>query len=158
MQSLMSADQFRELVGKDAPCLSKEKYRERLSMLEDELIQHEQVEMEVRHHFAHGTYARELHIPKGTVLTGKIHRHSCINILSKGKIKVVTDEGFYELEAPHTFVSGPDVKKAGYALEDSIWINVHPWDGEADLEQIEREVIISENLLEEGLCPGLQQQ
>lgn len=106
-----------------------------------------QAELEPRnlaeyHYFAHGTYTRELHIPAGTVLTGKIHRHSCINILSKGEIAVVTDEGEYRLKAPHTFVSGPGVKKAGYAVTDSIWINVHPWDGEPDLEAVEHEVII----------------
>jgi len=99
--------------------------------------------LEEKHYFAHGTYTRELYIPADTVLTGKIHRHSCINIITKGRIKVVTDEGEYEISAPHTFVSGPGVKKAGYTLEDTIWLNVHPWDGiEEDVDKIENEVII----------------
>lgn len=121
-------------------------HRDRMAGLESAILRElPAVELVEKHHFAHGTYTRELHIPKGTVLTGKIHRHSCINILSKGKIKVVTDEGEYEIEAPHTFVSGPGVKKAGFALEDSIWINVHPWDGESNeeaLEAIEDQVIV----------------
>jgi hypothetical protein len=100
------------------------------------------VEMREEHLFAYGTYTRVLHIPAGTVLTGKIHRHSCINIVTQGKLRVVTDEGEYDIEAPHHFVSGPGVKKAGYALEDTIWINVHPWDGDPDLDEIEKEVII----------------
>ena len=114
------------------------------------------IECETKHYFAHGTYTRELHLPKGTVLTGKIHRHSCINILSKGSMAVVTDEGEYQIDAPHTFVSGPGVKKAGYALEDSIWINVHPWEGEEDLDMIEEAVIVpSYEALEKEMREGL---
>lgn len=118
-------------------------HREKMNSLEKSIYEElDRVELEEKHYFAQGTYTRELHIPEGTVLTGKIHKHSCINILSKGKIKVVTDEGTYDIEAPYTFVSGPGVKKAGFALEDSVWINVHPWNGEDDLEELERRVII----------------
>lgn len=130
-------------------------HRERMKKLETAMLKFPQLELEEKHYFAHGTYTRELFIPAGTVLTGKIHRHSCINILSKGKMKVVTDEGEYEIEAPHTFVSGPGVKKAGVALEDSIWINVHPWDGEEDLKAIEHELIAPDyEALEETKCLG----
>lgn len=117
-------------------------YREGVALLEQAIMGLEPVDMPVKHHFAHGTYTRELFIPEGTVATGKIHRHSCINILAKGRIKVVSDEGTIELSAPYVFVSGSDVKKAVYALEDSVWINVHPWNGEDSLEQIEEKVII----------------
>ena len=69
---------------------------------------------------------------------------------------VVTDEGEYQIDAPHTFVSGPGVKKAGYALEDSIWINVHPWEGEEDLDMIEEAVIVpSYEALEKEMREGL---
>lgn len=112
-----------------------------LESLEAALLELPQAEIETKHYFAHGTYTREVFLPKGTTLTGKIHRHSCINILAKGKMLVVTSEDEYEIEAPYTFVSGPGVKKAGHVLEDSVWINVHPWDGEEDLEMIEQQVI-----------------
>ena len=117
-------------------------YRDKVCALEEALKNHEAVELEVKHHFAHGTYTRELLIPKGTMLTGQIHRHSCINIISKGKIIAFTDKGRIEIEAPHTFVSGPGVKKAGYALEDTIWLNVHPWDGPEDIELIEKATVV----------------
>lgn len=113
-----------------------------MAQLEAAIVENlEPVDLPVKHYFAHGTYTRELHIPAGTILTGEIHRHSCINIISKGKIVAVTDEGRFEIEAPHTFVSGPGVKKGGLALEDTIWLNVHPWFGEPDLKLIEQEVI-----------------
>lgn len=124
--------------------------RESIESLEQSMAGMPQLEIETKHYFAHGTYTREVFLPAGTVLTGKIHRHSCINIISTGKILVATDEGEYEIEAPHTFVSGPNVKKAGYVLENTVWINVHPWQGEPDLAKIEQELILQENLLCHG--------
>ena len=134
-------------------------YSEKIAALESAMKEHEQLELEAIHHFAHGTYTRELIIPAGTVLTGKIHRHSCINILAKGKMRVATSEGMIDVCAPHTFVSGPGEKKAGVALEDSIWINVHPWTGSEDIEAIERETIVEsfeqlEIERKEQLCLG----
>jgi hypothetical protein len=120
-----------------------------MATLEQAIIRElEPVTCKEEHLYAEGTYTRVLHIPKDAVLTGKVHRESCINILSKGSMLVVTDEGEYTITAPYHFVSGPGVKKAGYALEDSIWINVHPWDGEEDLMQIEHKTIISDEELE----------
>ena len=116
-------------------------HRQRMEDLESVLKQFDQLEMKTEHFFAHGTYTRVLHLPKDTILTGKIHRHSCVNIISKGRIKVATDDGDFEIVAPHVFVSSSGVKKAGYTLEDTIWINVHPWEGEEDLELIEQQVI-----------------
>lgn len=117
-------------------------HRQRMGALEAAIQECEQVDLLTEHFFAHGTYTRVLHLPADTVLTGKIHRYSCVNIIPFGKIAVVTDEGEYEITGPHVFVSGSGVKKAGYVLEDTIWINVHPWDGESDLEQIEQQVIV----------------
>ena len=130
-------------------------YRDQLKQLENVLLGLPQVELETQHYYAEGTYTRVLHLPKDTILTGKIHRFSCINILAKGKIKVVTDESDYNIEAPYIFVSGPLVKKAGYVIEDAVWINVHPWDGKMNLEQIENTVIVSEQLeYREPICLG----
>ena len=117
--------------------------RNKILMLEESMRDLPQTELEVNHYFAHGTYTRELRIPKGVALTGKIHRYSCINILAQGKIRVVTEEDIYDIEAPYTFVSGPGIKKAGYALEDTVWLNVHPWDGEMTVKQLEHQIIAS---------------
>lgn len=140
--------------------LERTDYREKILSLEQSIAANlPPVECPVKHHFAEGTYTREMFIPAGTLLTGKIHRHSCINILAQGRIVVVSDEGRKEISAPHTFVSGPGVKKAGYALEDSVWINVHPWNGQDEVEQIEEKVIVPSYTAldqEERLCLGEQ--
>lgn len=101
------------------------------------------IDLPVKHHFAHGTYVRELFIPQGVVLTGKIHRYSCVNVLSGGQVMVITDDGEYNITAPYTLVTSPYTKKAFAAIEDSTWLNIHPWNGTDTLEEIEEKLIVS---------------
>ena len=93
----------------------------------------------VNHHFAPGAYAREIFIPKGHVVVGKIHRHAHLNIISKGKVQVVTEEGKKTLE-PGVFISPAGVKRAVYAIEDTTWTTIHVTE-ETDLKKIEDYVI-----------------
>lgn len=94
----------------------------------------------VVHHFAPGLYARQMTIPKGGLIIGKIHRHAHINTLSKGRVWVVTEFGKEELCAPLTFVSVPGTKRLVLAQEETVWTTYHPTD-ETDLERIEAHVI-----------------
>jgi hypothetical protein len=78
------------------------------------------------HSFADGVYVREIFIPKGTVLTGKIHKYSHPNFLMQGEVIVVTEHGGREhLKAPLAMISRAGTKRAVYALEDTVWITVH---------------------------------
>lgn len=94
----------------------------------------------IKHHFAPGLYAREIFIPTGILIIGKIHRHSHVNTISKGKVVVATEFGLEEFTAPHTFISEPGVKRAVLALEDTIWTTYHPTE-ETELDRIEEYVI-----------------
>lgn len=95
----------------------------------------------VKHHFAPGNYARECFIQAGTTVTGKIHKHAHINVISQGSCLVMTESGgLQELSAPLTFVSTPGTKRAVTATSDLIWTTIHPTD-ETDLEKIEDQVI-----------------
>lgn len=89
------------------------------------------------------TYAREMLIPKGTLIIGKIHRHQHLNFISKGKVTVFTEFGQKHLEAPCTFISEIGLKRAVYAKEDTLWTTVHltEFEGEENLSKIESEVI-----------------
>ena len=95
-----------------------------------------QVELKVIHHFSKGVYARELHIPAGVILTGEIHKFKNLNILSKGRIQVLTEDGMKEIEAPFTVVSPAGTKRIARALTDCIWTTIHGTD-ETDLDKIE---------------------
>ncbi len=98
-------------------------------------------EAPVTHHFAPGVYAREMFIPAGVMLTGKIHKHAHLNIISAGRILVVGMDGTQrEVVAPAAFVSKPGTRRAGLALEDTTWTTIHPTQ-HTDLALIEEEVI-----------------
>lgn len=94
----------------------------------------------ITHHFAPGLYAREIFIPAGVLIVGKIHRHAHVNTISRGRVVVATEFGLNELVAPVTFVSQPGTKRAVLAHEDTIWTTYHPTD-ETDLAKIEEYVI-----------------
>lgn len=96
-----------------------------------------------RHHFAPGQYAREIELPAGKVVIGKIHKHAHVNVISKGKVLVFTEgEGVLELKAPITFISSPGTKRVVYALWDTVWTTVHVTD-KTDLAEVEDEIIAS---------------
>lgn len=98
-----------------------------LRALEIQILENcEQTECPVTHHWADGIYGREMFIPAGTVLTGKIHRFATLNFLMQGEITVTTPDGMRRIKAPAIFTSEPGCKKAGYAHTDVIWVNVHP--------------------------------
>ena len=92
------------------------------------------------HHFAPHCYAREMFLPKGHTIVGKIHKHAHLNIISKGVVVVSTEEGSKEIVAPCTFTSYAGTKRAVYVKEDAIWTTIHVTE-ETDLEKIEDEII-----------------
>ena len=98
----------------------------------------------VQHHFAPGAYGREMTIPAGLVVVGKIHKHAHINVISKGRVQVFTEQdGVLELAAPCTFVSSRGTKRVVHVLEEAVWTTVHVTD-KTDLAEIEREVIATD--------------
>lgn len=99
-----------------------------------------EAECPLQHVFAPGAYARTMRIPAGTVIVGKIHKHAHLNILSQGRVSVMTEDGLENLEGPLTMVSPPGTKRAVYAHTDAVWTTIHLTD-ETDLEKIEEHVI-----------------
>jgi quercetin dioxygenase-like cupin family protein len=104
--------------------------RHRITEFEDILLQHDQVDIPVTQYFCNGVYAREITIPAGTLITGKIHKHPCLSIVLTGKMEVITDEGPRVIVAPLVYESPAGVKRAGRALEDCRWITIHPHTGD----------------------------
>jgi hypothetical protein len=119
-------------------------------MIEEGVIESTLEDCIVKHYFSpkddkYGccTYAREMFIPKGTLIIGKIHRHQHLNIISKGKVVVYTEFGEKHLEGPVTFVSEIGLKRSVFAVEDTLWTTIHLTEfvGKEDLSKIEDEVI-----------------
>lgn len=99
--------------------------REQIERLEDEMRKAPQISFRTTHHFAQGLYAREIFIPAGCLLTGKVHRFEHLNIVSAGDITVWTEEGMKRLRAPFTLVSKPGCKRVGLAHSDTVWTTIH---------------------------------
>lgn len=114
--------------------------RDRIFAFEALLKQQPQLELKVVHHFSKDVYARELHIPAGTILIGEIHKFKNLNILSKGKIQVSTEDGLIEIEAPFTVVSPEGTKRVARALTNCIWTTIHGTN-ETDIAKIENHFI-----------------
>lgn len=121
---------------------SSEPTRQTIRDFEHELAKLPQLDLETEHHFADGLYGRELRIPAGTALTGKVHAGKHINVMY-GDITVWTDDGMKRLTGWHVLVSAPGTKRVGYAHADTVWMTVHASE-ETDLKKLEAELIVPE--------------
>lgn len=100
--------------------------RGKINALEQAMLQEEQVPIDVNHRFNGGIYAREITIPKGTLLTGRIHKFDHFDIMLSGDISVSTDTGEVKRLTGLNIMEGKAGKKrAGYAHEDTHWITFH---------------------------------
>lgn len=120
--------------------------REKIDQLEQlmfaETEQHIDFEKLTRHYFSNGLYCREITIPAGTLLTGKIHKTEHINIVSKGDISVMTENGIERVRAPATIISKPGTKRIGFAHTETVWTTIHANPGdEQDLVLLEERLI-----------------
>ena len=103
----------------------------------------------LKHSFSDGIYVREMSVPKGVVLTGKIHKHEHPYFVLKGKVTIVTEyEGKKVINAPCSIISKAGTKRVIVANEDSILITVHhnP-DNIKDLKKLQ-DLIVSDNFLD----------
>ena len=126
--------------------LAPQAIREKIVSLEArmrEVLAHglaEEQDCPLKHHFAPGAYGREILLPKGSLVVGKIHKHAHLNIVSQGMAFVMTEDGLEAIQAPRTWVSTPGTKRVVYAQEDTVWTTVH-LTNETDLAKIEEEII-----------------
>ena len=80
----------------------------------------------LEHTFADGVYVRQMYMPKDTAVVGKIHKREHVWFLLQGCISVATENKIEEYEAPCYVVSPGGSKRVILALEDSIFVNIHP--------------------------------
>lgn len=100
----------------------------------------------LQHSFCDGIYVREIFIPAGVVLTGKIHKHAHPNFLMKGEVDVMTEFGGTEhLIAPVSMISKAGTKRVVRTFTDTVWITIHnnPTNTQ-DLSKLEK-IVIADN-------------
>ena len=78
------------------------------------------------HSFSDGVYIREMSMLKDGIVIGKIHNRSHTWFLMKGKLKIANEDGVVTYSAPTYVNAGSGAKRVIIALEDSVFVNVHP--------------------------------
>lgn len=79
----------------------------------------------LKHTFSDGIYVREISIPKGMYIVGKLHKHSHPNFLLSGTVDVVTEFGKERLTGPLSMISKAGTKRALFAVTPLVWVTVH---------------------------------
>lgn len=147
-----------------------EEAREVVYGLEEHLKQFPQREIDVTHKFSDGLYYREILIPEGSAMTGRVHKQNDMNIVFYGTVDILTETGdMKRVVGPCSFTGKAGVKQFGIAVEDTLWATVHHTHL-TDLDAIEKElfededpmvdfktgVALSHNLSDSGGAPCLQ--
>ena len=138
-----------QILQDDLELKKRQSVREHILGFEEQLKKDENVQIgdnlicPLKHSFSDGIYVREIFIPAGTMLTGKIHKHAHPNFLMSGKVEVITESGGYEtLQGPISMMSKAGTKRAINVLEDCVWITVHHNPSNTqDLKELEKIVI-----------------
>jgi hypothetical protein len=101
-------------------------------------------ELPLTHSFSDGIYTREIFIPKGMFAIGKIHKLHHTFFLMKGKLRMFTQDGVTEIEAPFYGNSSAGTKRVIVALEDTVFVNVHPNPNNTkEIEKLEDSFVVS---------------
>jgi hypothetical protein len=121
---------------------------ERETRIEALLLGQPQAHCPLMHYFGPGVYVREVSMQAGTMAIGHRQRFEHLNILLKGAVEMVNEDGSTQvLRAPLIFTGKPG-RKIGLVLEDMVWLNVYAAE-ERDVEALEaRFVDKSEQWLE----------
>lgn len=92
------------------------------------------------HSFADGLYIREIFMPKGMLISSKLHKTNSPYFVLEGVLSVITDEGEVLIKAPYWGITKVGTKRILYIHEDTRWITVHATH-KTDLQEIEDEII-----------------
>lgn len=93
----------------------------------------------ITHLFANGVCSREMFMPKGSIVVSRVHKNACINVISQGRVAVLSEEGEQMYTAPYKFVSRAGTKRVLVAYEDTVWSNFIRTD-ETDPEKIREDM------------------
>lgn len=130
------------LKNHSAPAVSN---RESLVLLQNKMesATHLHIVPPVNHAFISGIYSREILIPEGTLVAGRIHKGEHLSVISLGIVQVIEENLFtgeitYKTYmAPCRFTSPAGTKRMVYAVSDTVWTTFHKYEGEPVADGIE---------------------
>ena len=86
-------------------------------------------------------YKRTLHIPKGIIAIGGLHKLPCFNIVEEGEAVLWINGELVYIEKGNTFISPPTSKKIVRTLSDLTITNIIEVDSNFKLEQARNSLI-----------------
>jgi hypothetical protein len=89
------------------------------------------------HYIKNGLYVRKMEAPAGTMIIGKAHKESVMNIVMQGEAFINIGDNSFHVAAPFEFFSEKDTRKIGLAITDLVWVNIVKVDETDTLENIE---------------------
>jgi len=96
----------------------------------------------MKHTFADGIYIRQMDMETGSMVVGAIHNHLHVWFLLTGHLAVATEESIEEFVAPCYVLATPGAKRVIYAMEDSIFVNIHKNpENIKDIKKLEDEIV-----------------
>lgn len=110
---------------KDPAMLKRLDLRARISALEATLLQLPQQEIEIRHQFSGGMYARSMLAPAGALIVGGIYKKAHYVVLAFGRVTVITEtEGEQHIKAPAMWAAPIGTKRVIQVFEDTLWTTI----------------------------------
>ena len=104
--------------------------------LEQKMLDLPQVECPVVHHFGPGIYIREVTLPAGTLAIGHAQKFEHLNIVLKGSVSMIGENGEVKIIKAPTIFTGKPGRKFGFVLEECVWQNVYATN-EKDIDKLE---------------------
>lgn len=100
------------------------KWRQKLQAMESCLLQMPQAEVPISHWFSRGVYAREMSLAPNSLLTGRIHKYSQINVLLQGEVSVLLEDGVRRIRAPFVYEAPAGAKRVMFAHTAVRWLTI----------------------------------
>jgi hypothetical protein len=108
------------------------------TVLEPLLLEEDQTYCPVVHTFAPNLYIREVHLPAGSFVVGHYHTTLHQNIMLKGVMDLVHEDGSADRLTAPFMCTGQVGRKMAYIFEDVVWLNIFAVeDEEQDVEVLE---------------------
>ena len=132
------------------------KWRRKLEAMEACLLQMPQGEAPISHWFSRGVYAREMSLAPNSLLTGRIHKYSQINVLLQGEVSVLLEDGIRRIRAPFVYEAPAGAKRVMFAHTAVRWLTICGTQN-TDTEALVDELTAATYQEYEAFCAGLTQ-
>ena len=94
---------------------------------------------QVAHGFADVLYTRQIEMPAGQVIVGKVHLKSGAFFLLSGSMDILSESGVMRVSAPHHGVTPAGTQRVVRTVTDCVYVTVHATDL-TDTDEIEAEL------------------